>query len=97
VIDAPVLTLRSPDPSDFMVTIQPLQEFTQRLRLLDRMLTVLMAIHNGARTLPTVLEAYCRPTIGPSGSNYAMGSEYEFNVRLLKAGFTAWHCRPRGG
>jgi glycosyltransferase involved in cell wall biosynthesis len=33
------------------------------------------------------------PTIGPSGSNYAMGSEYEFNVRLLKAGFTAWYCK----
>jgi glycosyltransferase involved in cell wall biosynthesis len=33
------------------------------------------------------------PAIGPSGSNYAMGSEYEFNVRLQKAGFTAWHCK----
>lgn len=33
------------------------------------------------------------PAIGPSGSNYAMGSEHEFNVRLIKAGFTAWHCK----
>jgi glycosyltransferase involved in cell wall biosynthesis len=33
------------------------------------------------------------PTIGPSGVNYAMGSEYEFHVRLIRAGFTAWHCR----
>jgi glycosyltransferase involved in cell wall biosynthesis len=33
------------------------------------------------------------PTIGPSGTNYAMGSELEFNVRLMKAGFTSWHCK----
>ena len=31
--------------------------------------------------------------IGPAGSNYAMGSEHDFNVRLIKAGFEAWHCR----
>ena len=31
--------------------------------------------------------------IGPSGKNYAMGSEHELNVRLIKAGFSAWHCR----
>ena len=33
------------------------------------------------------------PTIGPSGANYAMGSESEFNVRLMKAGFTSWYCK----
>jgi GT2 family glycosyltransferase len=33
------------------------------------------------------------PSIGPSGSNYAMGSELEFNVRLMKAGYTSWHCK----
>lgn len=31
--------------------------------------------------------------IGPAGSNYAMGSEYELNVRLMRAGLTAWHCK----
>jgi glycosyltransferase involved in cell wall biosynthesis len=33
------------------------------------------------------------PAIGPKGSNYPMGSGSEFHVRLLKAGFTAWHCK----
>jgi L-malate glycosyltransferase len=33
------------------------------------------------------------PTIGPSGSSYAMGSGSEFHLRLAKAGFTAWHCK----
>jgi len=33
------------------------------------------------------------PTIGPSGTNYAMGSELELNVRLMKAGFQSWHCK----
>jgi glycosyltransferase involved in cell wall biosynthesis len=33
------------------------------------------------------------PTIGPLGSNYPMGSGSEFHVRLMKAGFTAWHCK----
>jgi glycosyltransferase involved in cell wall biosynthesis len=33
------------------------------------------------------------PSIGPAGSNYPMGSGSEFHVRLLNAGFTAWHCR----
>jgi glycosyltransferase involved in cell wall biosynthesis len=32
-------------------------------------------------------------TIGPSGPNYAMGSELELNVRLMKAGFTSWYCK----
>ena len=32
-------------------------------------------------------------TIGPQGSNYAMGSETEFLRRLAKNGYTAWHCR----
>jgi L-malate glycosyltransferase len=34
------------------------------------------------------------PEIGPAGPNYAMGSELEFNVRLMKAGFTSWYCKP---
>jgi glycosyltransferase involved in cell wall biosynthesis len=33
------------------------------------------------------------PQIGPRGSSYAMGSETEFVRRLLREGFTAWHCR----
>ena len=33
------------------------------------------------------------PAIGPSGSNYAMGSGSEFHFRLGKAGFTAWHSQ----
>jgi glycosyltransferase involved in cell wall biosynthesis len=33
------------------------------------------------------------PAIGPAGSNYAMGSGSEFHVRLMKAGYTAWHCK----
>lgn len=33
------------------------------------------------------------PTIGPCGSNYAMGSGSEFHPRLMKSGFTAWHCK----
>jgi glycosyltransferase involved in cell wall biosynthesis len=33
------------------------------------------------------------PAIGPSGSNYAMGSGSEFHFRLAKAGFTTWHCK----
>jgi glycosyltransferase involved in cell wall biosynthesis len=32
-------------------------------------------------------------TLGPKGSHYAMGEETEFNVRLAKAGFKAWHCQ----
>jgi glycosyltransferase involved in cell wall biosynthesis len=32
-------------------------------------------------------------SIGPKGSNYAMGSEGEFLRRLAHAGFRAWHCR----
>jgi len=32
-------------------------------------------------------------TIGPNGSNYAMGSESELTRRLTKVGFKAWHCR----
>jgi glycosyltransferase involved in cell wall biosynthesis len=32
-------------------------------------------------------------TIGPNGSNYAMGSETEFLRRLGKAGYKAWHCK----
>lgn len=31
-------------------------------------------------------------TIGPKGSNYAMGSETELLMRLHKSGFKAWHC-----
>ena len=31
-------------------------------------------------------------TLGPKGSQYDMGDETEFNVRLAKAGFKAWHC-----
>jgi glycosyltransferase involved in cell wall biosynthesis len=34
------------------------------------------------------------PAIGPRGGRYAMGSETEFVMRLVKAGFAAWHC-PR--
>jgi glycosyltransferase involved in cell wall biosynthesis len=30
------------------------------------------------------------PSVGPSGTNYAMGSETDFNVRLGEAGFKAW-------
>ena len=33
------------------------------------------------------------PAMGPSGSNYPMGSGSEFHVRLMKAGFTAWYCK----
>ena len=33
------------------------------------------------------------PTIGPQGSNYAMGSETEFVNRLASQGHTAWHVR----
>jgi glycosyltransferase involved in cell wall biosynthesis len=33
------------------------------------------------------------PCIGPLGSNYPMGSGSEFHVRLMNAGFTAWHCK----
>lgn len=33
------------------------------------------------------------PAIGPSGSNYPMGSGSEFHVRLRNAGFGAWHCK----
>jgi GT2 family glycosyltransferase len=32
-------------------------------------------------------------TIGPKGSDYAMGSETEFLRRLGKAGYKAWHCK----
>jgi glycosyltransferase involved in cell wall biosynthesis len=32
-------------------------------------------------------------TIGPKGSNYAMGSEAEFLRRLAKTGCKAWHCK----
>lgn len=32
-------------------------------------------------------------SIGPSRSNYPMGSETEFTKRLLKLGHRAWHCR----
>jgi glycosyltransferase involved in cell wall biosynthesis len=31
------------------------------------------------------------PTIGPQGSNYAMGSETEFVSRLANSGYGAWH------
>jgi glycosyltransferase involved in cell wall biosynthesis len=33
------------------------------------------------------------PTIGPQGSNYAMGSETEFVSRLASQGYAAWHVR----
>jgi glycosyltransferase involved in cell wall biosynthesis len=33
-------------------------------------------------------------SVGPSGTNYAMGSETDFNVRLGEAGFKSWFC-PR--
>ncbi len=33
------------------------------------------------------------PTIGPQGSNYAMGSETEFVSRLANQGYAAWHVR----
>jgi L-malate glycosyltransferase len=33
------------------------------------------------------------PAMGPAGSNYPMGSGSEFHVRLMNAGFTAWHCK----
>lgn len=33
------------------------------------------------------------PTIGPQGSNYAMGSETEFVNRLASRGYIAWHVR----
>jgi glycosyltransferase involved in cell wall biosynthesis len=32
-------------------------------------------------------------TIGPKGTNYAMGSETELLRRLARGGFQAWHCR----
>lgn len=32
-------------------------------------------------------------SIGPAGPSYAMGSETELNLRLAKAGFSAWHCK----
>jgi glycosyltransferase involved in cell wall biosynthesis len=32
------------------------------------------------------------PTVGPSGSSYAMGAETDFTVRLGDAGFKAWFC-----
>jgi glycosyltransferase involved in cell wall biosynthesis len=32
-------------------------------------------------------------SIGPSGSNYAMGSETEFVLRLARQGHNAWHVR----
>jgi glycosyltransferase involved in cell wall biosynthesis len=32
-------------------------------------------------------------TVGPNGSNYAMGSETDLLVRLRQAGFKAWHCK----
>ena len=31
--------------------------------------------------------------IGPRGQNYPMGSETELAVRLVDAGFKAWHCK----
>jgi hypothetical protein len=33
------------------------------------------------------------PTIGPQGSNYAMGSETEFVSRLANRGYAAWHAQ----
>jgi GT2 family glycosyltransferase len=33
------------------------------------------------------------PTIGPLGSNYPMGSGSELHLRLMNAGFMAWHCK----
>lgn len=32
-------------------------------------------------------------TIGPNGSNYAMGSETEFTIRLSRAGYKSWFCK----
>jgi len=32
------------------------------------------------------------PEVGPSGANYAMGSETDLTVRLGEAGFKAWFC-----
>lgn len=32
------------------------------------------------------------PSIGPSGENYAMGDETDFNIRLGEAGFKSWFC-----
>jgi glycosyltransferase involved in cell wall biosynthesis len=32
------------------------------------------------------------PEVGPSGTNYAMGSETDLTVRLGEAGFSAWFC-----
>lgn len=31
-------------------------------------------------------------SLGPKGSKYDMGDETEFNLRLTKAGYKAWHC-----
>jgi L-malate glycosyltransferase len=33
------------------------------------------------------------PAMGPSGSNYPMGSGTELHLRLMNAGYTAWHCK----
>ena len=33
------------------------------------------------------------PKMGPLGSNYPMGSGSEFHVRLMNAGYIAWHCK----
>jgi glycosyltransferase involved in cell wall biosynthesis len=33
------------------------------------------------------------PAVGPKGNNYPMGNEHEFNLRLIKAGYTAWHAK----
>jgi len=32
-------------------------------------------------------------TVGPNGSNYAMGSETDLLLRLRQEGFKAWHCK----
>lgn len=32
------------------------------------------------------------PEVGPSGTNYVMGSETDLTVRLAEAGFNAWFC-----
>jgi GT2 family glycosyltransferase len=32
------------------------------------------------------------PEVGPSATNYAMGSETDLTVRLAEAGFRAWFC-----
>jgi glycosyltransferase involved in cell wall biosynthesis len=32
-------------------------------------------------------------TVGPNGSNYAMGSETDLLLRLRKKGFKSWHCK----